>query len=232
MTKQFLLVGFALILFLGFMSYRTTLSLFSDASQSTGNVFGAATAFPTAIPSVTSTPSTTPNPIANHLAVNEVLYDPSTGQTPGGQGGANRDEFVEIYNPTASSVNVQNWVLNADGSNVTLPNTSIPASGFLIISGSTQPELEAIYTIPAGTVFFTTSGGKVGNGFDDSGGIIQLSNNSATLIDQLSYGNDTTVFNPAIPDVITGHSFERDPDGKDTDTAADFVDRTTPQPGQ
>ena len=203
------LIGAALVL------TGVSASFFSDIEQSTGNVFTAGEWGP---------------PIANYLVINEVLYEPNRDQTPGGQGGSNRGEFVEIYNPTESSADLTNWVLNADGSNVNLPSFTLPAGNFLIISGASKEEIQTIYGVTL-INFFQTSGGKVGNGFDDAGGYIQLLNSSATVVDQLSYGNDTSVFNPPITDYPTGHSFERDPDGVDTNTAGDFVDKYPPTPG-
>ena len=47
----------------------------------------------------------------------------------------------------------------------------------------------------------------------------------------MSYGDDTSQLNPSETDVVEGHSLEREPDGVDTNTNADFVDRTIPTPG-
>ena len=39
------------------------------------------------------------------------------------------------------------------------------------------------------------------------------------------------IWNPAAEDVAEGHSLERNPGGKDTNSASDFIDQETPSPG-
>ncbi len=52
------------------------------------------------------------------------------------------------------------------------------------------------------------------------------------IIDALSYGERTTIFNPAVPDAASGQSIERQPANCDTDTSADWQTQPTPTPGQ
>ncbi len=78
-------------------------------------------------------------------------------------------------------------------------------------------------------------GGDVGGpgGLDpspDSDHLI-LRDSTGVVVDAMSWGSDTTAFAPACPTVAAGHSLEREPAGRDTDSAADFVDRFPPTPG-
>lgn len=211
---------------LSLLSYQVAYAFFSDSAQSTNNTFTAAAVFATPTPTLTPTPA-----IANHLVINEVLYDTSNDQDINGQGGSNRGEWIEIYNPTSSSVNVNGWIVEDNTSSETLPNLTIPAGGFLLLTGATESEFEAKWTVPDSVIYAQASGGTIGNGFANDGDLAKLKDNSNNIIDQISWGNDTSILNPAPPDVATGHSLERSPDGVDTNTAADFVDRTTPTPG-
>lgn len=222
-------LGLILIFSFFFISYRLTFSFFNDVSHSTNNIFSAASSFPSPTPS--PSPLLTSLPIANHLVINEVLYDTNNDQNIGGPGGSNRGEFVEIYNPTASPINVNGWIIDDGTETETLPSISVPAGGFLIITGATEAEFEAIWTVPTSVVYYSATGGKICNGFSNSGGLFKLKSDSTTIVDQISFGGDTSVLNPAPPDVATGHSLERDPDGLDSDSASDFFDRTTPTPG-
>ena len=188
---------------------------------------------PSSGPSATPTPTPTPEDIANHLVVNEVYNDPDSTHRITGVGGENRGEWLEIYNPTSSDINVNGWTIEeASGGDETLSDITIPGHGFLILGGATEAELREVWSIPAGVLFFSASGGKIGNGLNNPGDLILLKTDTAELVDAVSWGSDTSVLDPAPPDVGTGHSLERDPDGKDADTAGDFVDRETPQPGQ
>ncbi len=53
-----------------------------------------------------------------------------------------------------------------------------------------------------------------------------------TVIDALSYGSRTTIFNPAVPGAASGQSIERQPANCDTNTSADWQIQSTPTPGQ
>lgn len=218
------------IIGVGVFMITFTAGYFSDIEKSFENLFQAGI-WESPSPSVSPTPTGSPPQIATYLVINELLYDTTNSQNPGGQGGNNRDEFVEIYNPTSVSVNVNGWILNADGSVVTLPNLDIPGEGFLVISGSEMSELETIYGQFSDNVkYYQTEIGKVGNGFDDARGYLILTDSSSALIDSLSFGNDTSIFNPSVPDTETGNSFEREPNGVDTNSADDFIENS-PTPG-
>jgi hypothetical protein len=228
MNRKFPFPVLLLLILTGLISYKFSFSFFSDNANSNTNVFAAASTFPTPTPS----PTPTPPPIANHLVINEVLYDLSNDQQISGQGGAHRGAFVEINNPTGSIVNVNNWTITESGETETLGNINIPAGGVLIITGASEAEFETEWPgISSSVVYFQTTQGTIGNGFDNASGNLVLKNSSSTTIDQISWGGDVTILNPALPDVATGHSLERDPDGIDTDTNVDFVDRTSPTPG-
>jgi predicted extracellular nuclease len=53
-----------------------------------------------------------------------------------------------------------------------------------------------------------------------------------TIIDALSYGERTTIFNPAVPGVASGQSIARTPANCDSDSSADWQAQSTPTPGQ
>ncbi|KKQ45440.1 MAG: Type I signal peptidase [Candidatus Woesebacteria bacterium GW2011_GWA1_37_8] len=55
---------------------------------------------------------------------------------------------------------------------------------------------------------------------------------AGTIIDHISWGSNVVAFNPSIPLIPTsGSSSERNPDGVDTNTNADFTTSTPPTPG-
>jgi|SRR3989344_4588080 len=226
MSKRFLFLTILLITTLGIISYKITHAFFSDTASSTENIFAAATLFPTPTPS-----------IANHLVINEVLYDTSTSQNISGQGGSNRGEFVEIYNPTGSTVDLTGWIIedNSATSGAELLSGTLSSNSFLIITGATSTEFQAIWTVPGGTFFVQADNGTIGNGLANGGDTIVLKNNVGTIVDKMSWGTDTSGFSTgcsgSCPTVLTGHSLERDPDGTDIDNSGDFIDRLTPAPG-
>ena len=186
-----------------------TAAYFSDTENSTNNTFSAASVF------------------TNHLVINEVMFDPPTPNACGSELDA---EWVEIYNPTSSPVNLDTWSVGDGNSTDDLPNVSLPAGGFAIVSDCAQSSFTSIWTLPGGSIYIDLSG-SIGNGLNNGGEHMRLFN-GATLIDDMSYGSNTDAFSPSVTPPVADHSMERDPDGVDTNTAADFVDRTVPTPGQ
>lgn len=212
----------ALLATLFFVSYRVTYSFFSDSGTSTNNVFTAKTCFGS----------------GDHLVINEVFYDVDTNHN--GTGSENNWEWVELFNPTGSSIPLSGWTIEDGNSSDPLPAASILPCGFAIVSASTQTQLEdqtnngGRWTFPSGTTFLTL-GSAIGNGLSNGGDKVVIKNGSSE-IDKMSYGSDKTGFSSgcsatACPSVSSGHSLERNPDGFDTNAAGDFIDRTTPMPG-
>jgi len=178
----------------------------------------------------------------NHVVISEVLIDGVNESSA-----SNNDEFIEIYNPTSSSVDLSNWKID-----------------YKSASGST---FNNKYIFPAGTIiqshkYYLFGGGGVSNrdnssdvvilGLGNSGGGVFIRNSSDTIIDLLGWG--TAVSSNFEGSVATkppqGTSLERkansssssttmgsggtdefEGNGYDSDNNAnDFVDRTTPQP--
>ena len=71
----------------------------------------------------------------------------------------------------------------------------------------------------------------IGNGLANSGDQVTLLNGSGLLIDTMSYGSNTTAFNPACPAIPEGQSLARAPSDRDTDTRGDWSPQVTPNPG-
>ncbi|MGA8263076.1 MAG: lamin tail domain-containing protein, partial [Ignavibacteriaceae bacterium] len=179
---------------------------------------------------------------ANHVVISEVLIDGVNESSA-----SNNDEFVEIYNPTNSSVDLSNWTID-----------------YRSASGST---FNNKYIFPAGTIiqshkYYLFGGGGVSNrdnsadvvilGLGNSGGGVFLRNSSGTTVDLLGWGSavssnyeGSVATKPAqgvslerkangsstSATMGTGGADEFEGNGYDSDNNAnDFVERTTPQP--
>lgn len=163
------------------------------------------------------------------VVVNELM----TGVT-----GSATNEWVEIYNPCATSVDLSGAKLvyragtNVSASTATFDTTlfawpngaSIAAHGFLLY---------------AGAGYAGASDGALVTGIKDGDGAVGIRNAGAALVDSVGYGAvlaanafiETTAA-PANAVVATpGNSIRRLPDGHDTNNnAADFANTTTPTP--
>lgn len=170
----------------------------------------------------------------NSVVINEVYYDVAPDK--GNEGNtSNPDEWIELYNNTSFDISLKNWTIEDNNTSRTInANKSIPANGFVLISKSANTW--SLYwginpgSPPAG-VEIIELGQKIGNGLGNDGDRLILRDADGNIIDQMNYGNDTAIWNPASPDVNEGHSLSRNPAGYDHDLATDFVDNCQPSPG-
>lgn len=166
-----------------------------------------------------------PAPVPGVIVINEVEYDPI-------QAGNDADwEWLELYNTTNNPITLSGWRIGDNGGEDTIPTIiNLLPHSYAVVAAS-----EAFfqnYPNFSGTIVFLNS--PIGNGLSNSGDRLILRDGSGAEIDALSYGNDTAIFNcNGYPchGVAPGHSLEREPPGHDTNSPADFVDRSPPSPG-
>ena len=180
---------------------------------------------------------------ADHLVISEALIDGVNESSS-----SNNDEFVEIYNPTPTAVDVSNWTLDYRSAS----NTSTYSNKYAFPSG-TMIQPHGFYLIGGGGVSNRdNSSQSILMGLGNSGGGIFLRNSSGTVIDLLGWGTAVAgnYEGTVCPKADQGVSLERKAkststsasmgigggdefagNGYDTDNNADdFVQRTTPQP--
>jgi hypothetical protein len=163
-------------------------------------------------------------PVGCSVVINEVM----TGVT-----GAASDEFVEVFNPCATAVDVSGYSLVYRAGTSTAPS-------------DTTHDAEVLFTWPAGTSFPShawhvyagtgyggTKDGPLQSGLKDGSGAIAIRDASGRIVDAVGYGagtiNPSNAFieSSAAPanDVVAapGQSIARHPDGADSnDNAKDF----------
>lgn len=186
--------------------------------------------------SQTSAPTSSPTPTATEavsparIVINEVYYDVAPGK--GGDGNvADSGEWLELYNAGGSSVNLKNWTItdNTTTRIVNAANHTLGPGGYALIAKNNN--IWSLYwTVPSG-VEIVELGQVIGGGLSNGGDLLILKNDIGGIIDQISYGSNTSILNPAIATVAEGHSISRNPAGHDTDTASDFIDLSSPTPG-
>ena len=138
-------------------------------------------------------------------------------------------EWVELYNPTDATVNLKNWSFTDNSGQVTkiTGNRNIPPHSFALITKASSTW--GFWSEPSTLKIFLAK--SIGDGLDDGGDHLFLKNNSNTLVDAVGWGNDTAVWNPAVPPVTLGSSIERMVPGFDTDDPSDWEERFSPTPG-
>ncbi len=168
-------------------------------------------------------------PTIGHVVISEVFYDVDTGH--GTNTGNGNNEWVELYNGSAETINLSGWKIADNGGSDTLPEgTLLPAEGLLIITATTSTA--GFWDIPEGAeviVLGSTVGGT--GGLAAGGDVVFLRDEGDVEIDAVSWGTNTDAFAPSVPGVVKGHSIARTSLTVDTDSAADWEDRDVPSPG-
>jgi len=194
---------------------------------------------PTPTPTLLAGGTPTPHAALN-LLISEVLYDPE-GNDPSG-------EWYEVYN-------YGDGVIGLDGIKIGDEETAGGGEGMLLFPSGyfTQPgqtlvvanDAQAFMSVNGFHPDFaiTTSDPLVPKMLRDTAwgtGVVNLSNDgdevllldeSGSIIDALSWGSSTFAFSPSVDKVEVGHSLERYPPDRDTDSALDWRDQPNPAPG-
>jgi hypothetical protein len=156
------------------------------------------------------------------LVINEVAYDPPAGAAEGGH------EWVELVNTSRGAISLEGWQIADNRSSDDLPAVVLAPGELLVVAGGEG--FRELY--PAYDGKLAVLAGSIGNGLGNSGDQVRVLDAAGTVVDGMSYGDDSAVLDPSPPDVAEGHSLERIPAGADTDTAADWADQPTPSPGR
>lgn len=165
----------------------------------------------------------------NHLLLSEVLYDLANDNSQGSESGG-KNEWVELYNPTESPVDLNGWTIGnstSTGERIASSSVLIEPHGYAIITNATSTA--EFWNFGSTTVMYV--GESINGGFANSGDYIGLFDQNGEIVDAMSYGSNTDAFNPSVQTVSSGHSLSRLPVSVDTDGASDWSENTTPNPG-
>lgn len=136
------------------------------------------------------------------LRISEVMADPAQ---------SGRDaayEWVELVNIGSEPVDLTGWKL-ADGTSATeLPSLVVPPGGYAVVAGASAE-------LPASALVARPSSGQIGNGLGNTGDLLRLLSPSGEVTDEMSYGDNVKVFDPAPPAPDTAATLAvRDPNGE------------------
>jgi predicted ribosomally synthesized peptide with SipW-like signal peptide len=152
------------------------------------------------------------------MVINEVYY-------------LGDDEWIELYNASDAAADIKGWTICDSDKNCGSLNpakkTTVAPGAYVLVSHDSANLKD--WHVAKEIVDINYAGGKIN--FNDTGDAIILENTEKTVIDQMSYGTETSVFATACPTVGIGHSLQRNPAGLDTDTEADFTDQQAPSVG-
>jgi len=166
------------------LTYCAGVQTFTPTETPTSTSMPTSTFSPTPI---TSTPTSTPiTPTLTSTAaspLNVIISEVGWAGTIA----SSSDEWIELYNPTTSPINLNGWTLiAADGSSsITLTNT-IPAGGYYLLVHVNSSSLTATATPPSCTVFNSAdvTYDQIFTGIlSDSGKVLELKDPFGNLVD-------------------------------------------------
>ncbi|QRV02340.1 ExeM/NucH family extracellular endonuclease [Arcanobacterium phocisimile] len=195
-------------------------------------VMSVATASLLGLPLVALPAHAAENTVADHVVINEVYVDGTENR------GTYRD-FVELYNPTTSSIDLSNYVLqgysrsgNKSGSQTDLTGTIAPHGYYLVAAREGNPEIELNADSTDGRFKMSASKEGASIGLFDKGSVPSKLNKNFTAVDLVGWGTKAIGEGKAIPGAAKKEkSFQRTVTGVDTnDNSADFsISAATPQ---
>jgi type II secretory pathway pseudopilin PulG len=124
------------------------------------------------------------------LIITEIMYYPPAWDKNGTNRGERNMEFVELYNPTNQTINIQNWSINNNRFNTLVSGTwNIPPNGYVIIGGSGST-LNTSYNLPGTYIYIRTLNSGLGGGtalLPNTSGSVVLRDSNNNIIDQVNY---------------------------------------------
>ncbi|MBI5947753.1 MAG: lamin tail domain-containing protein [Chloroflexi bacterium] len=154
----------------------------------------------------------------NTLRISEVMSDPTETGTE------SAFEWVELVNAGAEPVETAGWRFG-DGQELDqLPAATVPPGGFVVVAGKSA-------TFAAGVIVVRPADGSVGNGLNNKGEALRLVAPDGTEADAMSFGDDTSVFDPAPAAPGAGQTIGTRAAGADPD-ASNWAATLRPTPGQ
>jgi len=167
-----------------------------------------------------------PTPDIDKIVINEVYYDV---KDDGSFGNEDKNEWVELYNPTDHEINLKGWSLNDNSGTKSInPNISIPAHGFAVLGHDNSTWVQYWDIHGAVSIQLTGSTAWLNNDGDQ----LTLKDDKGSTIDFVAWEEG---YNDAYPDwnlnATQGKSIARKNLGVDTDLPADWIVLDIPNPG-
>lgn len=157
------------------------------------------------------------------MLISEVMHDPPQ---PGNDAAF---EWIELFNTSDQRLALTGWWLFDNVDADPIPDLVLEPFGYAVVAASAG--FYQNFPDFSGTLV-TIADGRIGNGLSNTGDRIIIRDGTGRIIDALSYGEDSSVFNPALPLVVPGHSLERQVSASGGNPHAEFWDNAAPSPGR
>ncbi len=126
------------------------------------------------------------------ILITEIMYYPAPYDKNGNNRGERNMEFIEIYNTSNQSINLQNWSINNNRFTTLVSGSwNLPPGGYAVIGGSGST-LNTSYNLPSPYTYIRTQSSGLGGGtslLPNNSGSVILRDASNNIVDQVSYSN-------------------------------------------
>ncbi|HSP87557.1 MAG TPA: lamin tail domain-containing protein, partial [Ignavibacteriaceae bacterium] len=107
----------------------------------------------------------------NDVVINEIMYAPAPGEP----------EWIELYNRTASPINLKKWTLSDNSSSVTITTSDKIISGNSFIILSRDSSIVNFYTVPVEIIVLNLPA------LNNTGDVIAIKDSLGIILDSLEY---------------------------------------------
>ncbi|HSH81514.1 MAG TPA: lamin tail domain-containing protein [Herpetosiphonaceae bacterium] len=127
------------------------------------------------------------------VLIERVLYDPPLGvPDPGG-------EWLTLRNMTTATIAMRGWRLRDSHAETPLPPIDLPPRAAALVAAQEvvePPALDQVLTVRLD--------GRIGNGLRNAGDSLTLLDQTGSVVDALSWGDDRSVLDPPLARVAAG----------------------------
>jgi len=166
-----------------------------------------------------------------YILINEVMFNPFEPDP--------YNEYVELYNPTNTSINISGWTITDNYAEDTLVGDVdhgngtmiIPPYSYAIITDNVTT-IDYHYNVSSTAIRLYVDDAAIGNGLSNSKDMLLLKNASGVLIDAMEYGDDYDEVPGSPADVSQeNHSLCRYYLQDHNDSSLDFYEALSATPG-
>lgn len=128
--------------------------------------------------------------ISGAIVIIEIMYKPAPRDRNGSTYSENLMEFVEIYNGTSYTLNLQGWRVNGNIiSTIRSGSFNLPP-GWNALIGAGNSDLPSRYNVPSNTIVLETNSSGLGSGgsaLNDTQDTVEIRDNIGRIIDRVAY---------------------------------------------
>lgn len=168
------------------------------------------------------------------LKINKVYSNTDDAHMTGNNN--NENEWVEIYNPTAASINLKGWKIcdEEECDVLSTKDLSVPAYGYAVVTD--KAATWNLWNIPESAIKIAL-GSEIGNGLSNENDLVLLRNANGDDVDQVNWGTPNSnwpnynedIFTPGYEALDRGEILGRIINGYDTDRISDWTAFSLPE---